>query len=138
MDVANRVKEKIVQCDKFAQLVGAELIEVRPGYAKVKMTIEDRHLNSAGITHGAAVFSAVDLAFEAASNSHGQVALALNINISFLKATVSGNTLTAEAVEENRTNRTGLYRITVVDETGDLAAVCEALVYRKKDQLVSI
>jgi len=57
------------------------------------------------------------------------------MSINFLKATRLGSTLVAEANEEKLTNRTGLYRITVEDETGDLVSVAEGLVYRKKDKI---
>ena len=40
-------------------------------------------LNGEGLTHGGAIFGLADLVFAAASNSHGNLALALNVNISF-------------------------------------------------------
>ncbi|TLN12304.1 hotdog fold thioesterase, partial [bacterium] len=83
------------------------------------------------ITHGAAVFGLADLVFAAASNSHGQVAVALNMNISYVKATAAGAVLTATATEDKLTNRTGLYRIVVEDDKDELVAVAEGLVFRK-------
>ena len=135
MDGVERAVRRISSNDRFARMAGVEIIEVRPGYAKVTMKVEDKHLNSVDITHGGAIFTAADTAFALASNAHGTVALALNMSINFLKATGAGSTLTAVAVEDNLTNRTGLYRITVNDETGDLVSVAEGLVYRKKDKI---
>lgn len=135
MEAVERAVRRITSNDRFAKLVGVEVGEVSPGYARVTMTVEDKHLNSVDITHGAAVFTVTDMAFALASNSHGQVALALNMSINFLKATRAGNVLTATATEDKLTNRTGLYRITVVDETGDVVSVAEGLVYRKKEEI---
>jgi len=101
----------------------------------VVMKVEDKHQNSVDITHGGAVFTVADTAFALASNSHGQVALALNMSINFLKATGAGSILTATATEDKLTNRTGLYRLVVEDQTGDLVAVAQGLVYRKKEQI---
>ncbi len=135
MDGVERAVRRISTNDRFARMVGVEIKEVRPGYARVSMKVEDKHLNSVDITHGGAVFTVADTAFALASNSHGTVSLALNLSINFLKATVAGNVLTATATEDNLTNRTGLYRIVVEDETGDTVSVAEGLVYRKKDKI---
>lgn len=135
MDSVERAVRRIAANDRFARMAGVQIDEVKPGYARVSMEIQDLHLNSVDITHGAAVFLVADMAFALASNSHGQIALALNMSINFLKATGIGNTLTAEATEDKLTNRTGLYRITVNDETGDIVSVAEGLVYRKKEQI---
>ncbi len=133
MDGVERAVRRIASNDRFAQLVGTVIQEVRPGYARVSLEVQDKHLNSVDIAHGSAVFTLVDMAFALASNSHGQVALALNMSINFLKATGAGSILTAEATEDKLTNRTGLYRIAVTDETGEIVCVAEGLVYRKKE-----
>jgi acyl-CoA thioesterase len=120
--------------DRFAQHVGIELLELAPGRAKATLRIADRHLNGVGIAHGAAVFSLADFAFAAASNSHGTVAVAINANISFVKA-VRGGMLTAEAREASLNQKLATYAIEVRDETGDLVASFHGMVYRKKDSL---
>lgn len=87
-------------------------------------------LNGAGLTHGSAVFALADIVFAAASNSHGSLALALNVSISFLKATSECSLLTAVAHEENLTRKTGLYRLEVREENGDLVALADGVAYR--------
>ena len=89
--------------------------------------------NFHGMTHGGLVFALGDLAFAAAGNSRGQVAVALNVNICFLNPSKVGDRLVAEAKECHLGGRTGLYEITVVEEkTGTLIARSQDLVYRKK------
>lgn len=135
MGAVKTIFAKIKSGDMYAQHNGIELVEVKQGYAKTSMVVGDHHLNSEKYTHGATVFGLADVAFAAASNSHGQVALALNMNISLVKATTTGAVLMATASEDNLTNRTGLYRIVVEDETGDLVAVAEGLVFRKNQTI---
>jgi len=53
------------------------------------------------------------------------------LNVSFLKATQMGATLTAIAEEVNKTRRTALYRVTVHDEKDDLVAVSSGIAYIK-------
>jgi acyl-CoA thioesterase len=117
----------------YAELLGIELLEVKPGYSRVSMLVRDDMVNFNGIPHGGAIFSLADEAFGAASNSHGQVAVALNIEISYLKMVQVGVKLIAEATEEHLGNRTALYHITVSTDEGELIASCHGIVYRKKE-----
>jgi acyl-CoA thioesterase len=116
--------------DKFAKHCGIELIEAGSGYAKAKMQIQPFHFNGVGIVQGGAIFTLADLAFAAASNSHDHVAVAINTNMSFIKATESG-TLYAEAKEINPRGRVGSYSVTVTNDQQEIIAVFEGLAYRK-------
>jgi len=84
--------------------------------------------------HGGAIFALADLVFAAASNSHGTVAVAINANISFLKAS-AGGTLFADAREISKNPKLGTYTIDVTNEDGDVIAVFQGMVYRKKDKI---
>jgi acyl-CoA thioesterase len=95
------------------------------------MTVGNEHFNGVGIVHGAAIFSLADFAFAAASNSHGVVAVAINANISFVKAATSG-TLTAEAREQSINPKLATYLVDVTDDEGDRVATFQGMVYRKK------
>jgi len=120
--------------DRFAKQCGIELVSVEPGRACTRMTVVPEHLNGVGIVQGGAIFTLADFAFAAASNSYGTVAVAINVSISFLKATSSG-VLVAEAKETSRNPRLGTYTVDVRDESGDLVATFQGMVYRKKDPL---
>ncbi|WP_372683083.1 hotdog fold thioesterase [Desulfosarcina sp.] len=122
-----------IQDDAFARFLGAAVTIVAPGHSRVALTVTEQMTNFHGITHGGLVFALGDLAFAAASNSRGQVAVALNVNICFLNPSKVGDRLVAEATEVNLGGRTGLYEITVVEEkSGTLIARSQDLVYRKK------
>lgn len=120
--------------DRFAKHSGIELMEVAKGRAKAKMVVTDSHLNGVNLVHGGAIFTLADLAFAAASNSHGTVAVAINASIWFVKAAREG-TLFAEAREVSRNPKLATYSIEVTDEAGEIIAVFEGMVYRKKDPI---
>ena len=120
--------------DRFAQRSGIELLEIGEGCAKAKMTIDDSHLNGVNVVHGGAIFTLADVAFEAASNSHGTVAVAINAGIWFVTAAREG-TLTAEAREVSRNPKLATYAIEVRNDAGEMVATFEGMVYRKKDQI---
>lgn len=129
--------EKYFTLDQFAKHLGIDLVEASAGYAKVRMTLGKRHLNGVGIAHGGAVFSLADCAFAVASNSHGTVALAINVAISFFKATREG-VLFAEAREVARNPKLATYEVTVTDEKGELVALFQGTVYRKNERLADV
>ena len=125
-EFTRRVKE-----EPFARHLGIELVAIGEGSSKVRMRATPEMHNLFGMIHGGAIFALIDEAFETASNSHGTLAVALNMNITYLNAPAAGGILTAEAKEINRTRRTATYDIRVTDDRDTLIAVCNALVYRK-------
>ncbi len=128
MEFLEEMKKRFAK-DLFAKKLGIEIVEAGKGFSKVQLKVTEDMLNGAGITHGAVVFAVTDLAFAVASNSYDRVALGLNVNISYVKATKVGTVLTATASEDGLTNRTGLYRMEVRDAEG-IVAIAEGLVYR--------
>jgi len=126
---------KRVEWEPYAQLLGLRLKKVDKGYSLVEMTIREEMQNILGNTHGGAIFSLIDEAFETASNSHGTIAVALNINITYIAPPSPGAVLQAEAKEISLTPRTATYLINVTEGENRLIATCQALVYRKKEAL---
>ncbi len=126
--------KNLFAADRYAALTGVEIIEAGKGYCKAKLEIEDKHLNAANVVQGGAIFTLADLAFAVASNSHGQLALAINVNISFLQGKSTG-TLYATATEVDTPRRLGAYDVLVTDERNAIIARFNGIVYRKNEQL---
>jgi acyl-CoA thioesterase len=120
--------------DQFARHCGIELVTVSPGHAIARLKVEPRHLNALGIVQGGAVFTLADFAFAAASNTHGKAAVAINVSITYLKASSSG-TLQAEARELGINPKLGTYTVDITDEKKGLIAVFQGLVYRKNQDI---
>ena len=135
-------KQKIneyIQRDQFARLLGANVEIIRSGHSRVTLVVTDDMVNFHGNTHGGVVFAIGDMAFAAAGNSRGQTAVALNVGISFLKATNSGDRLVAEAIEQTSEGPVTLYDITIRNaQTGELIAKSQDLAYRKKEWFVPL
>ena len=118
--------------DRFATTNGMRLLELRPGYAKTSMIVEDRHLNSVGTVHGGAIFTLADFALGAAVKTGGKVAPLINSSISFLKATRTG-TLTAEATEVSRSRKISTCTVQVTNDAGELVALFQGTAYVKDE-----
>ena len=117
--------------DNFIVNIGIELLEVSPGYAKAKLEIEERHLNALKTVQGGALFTLADFAFAAAINAHGNAAVVINANLSFVKAATKG-TLIAEAKETSISPKITTYNVDVTDDNGDIIAIYQGMGYRKK------
>jgi acyl-CoA thioesterase len=125
--------KEFIKNDRFASLVGIELIEAEEGKARAKLDIREEHLNAVGISHGGAIFSLADLAFAAASNSHGNIAVAINANITYFRASGKG-VLYADAREISKSNRLATYHIDITDSNGELVASFQGTVFRKEQR----
>lgn len=128
--IFRRVKE-----EPFAQKLNLDLVALDDGYSVVEMTFTEDVTNIFGMAHGGAIFGLIDEAFETAGNSHGTMAVALNMNITYMAPPSLGTRLRATAREINLTARTATYDIKVTDDQDKLIAACQALVYRKKMKL---
>jgi acyl-CoA thioesterase len=126
--------EEFFKNDRFAARNDIELLEVGYGHARAKMTLRPHHWNGLGTVHGGAIFTLADFAFAAACNSHGTMAVALNVSITFMKAAMTG-TLWADAREVSKNSKVGSYTVEVKDDDGDLVAQFQGLAYRKKERL---
>ena len=128
---------KGLENDAYASHLGIELLAMEAGYARARMPVEAFHGNMHGMVHGGAMFSLADFVFQAASNSHGIVAVAVQANITYLQAPKT-KILYAEASELSRTRRLATYSIHVTEEGDRLVATFQGTVYRMPDKAVSI
>jgi acyl-CoA thioesterase len=129
-----RVKEAIVRAVKrepFAQAMKMELLKLEAGHSVVEMTFRPEKMsNIYDRAHGGAIFALIDEAFETACQTHGTIAVALNVNITYVSSPDPGARLRAEAREVSRTKRTASYDIKVTQDADQLIATCQALAYR--------
>jgi acyl-CoA thioesterase len=123
------VRERIAD-DPYCATLGIDLDTLESGRAVTTLDLDASLCNFHGTPHGGAVYSLADAAFAAASNSHGETALALETNISYLAAADVGETLTAVAEETHTAGRTAEYDVRVTDEDDGPIATFRGRVYR--------
>ena len=123
--------KEFFKADRFAANAGVELLEVKPGFAKARMQVTEEHLNAGGVCQGGALFTLADLAFAAVANSHDQLTLSINANITFIRSVKEGYVY-AEAVEVYNHHRIPFIEVHLTDEGGELVAVMTSSGYRKK------
>ncbi len=128
--------EVMFASDQASRSLGMRLLEIRPGYARLSMRIEERMLNGHKICHGGLIFVLADSAFAFACNSHNRITVAAAAAIDFLAPGRLGDELTAVAEERTRSTRTGLYDVSVYNQTGELIAMFRGRSHELGGQLV--
>jgi acyl-CoA thioesterase len=112
----------MMQRDRASAALGMVVQRDEPGHSTVSMIVRDDMTNGFAVTHGGLVFALADTAFAIACNEDESVTVAAGADITFLKSTTAGQTLTADARRRAVAGRTGLYDVTVTDETGEVVA----------------
>ena len=126
------LQERLNNDDKFAKSIGAQLTEVREGYACAQLTVDPRHLNGAGVCQGGVIYTLADLAFAAVANSHGILSLGISNTITFIKSAQLGETIKAECTEQVNHHRLPYCDIKVSNAQGETLAIMTGLAYRMK------
>ncbi|MCF1715776.1 hydroxyphenylacetyl-CoA thioesterase PaaI [Flavihumibacter sp. RY-1] len=125
-----KVVDHMLQQDAFSQWLGIELLEIREGYSRIRMTIRKEMVNGFGIAHGGIAFSLADSAFAFACNNRNNLSVALDTNISFTRAVQIGDTLTAEATEIHNGRSTGVYSIGIFNQRNEQVALFKGTCFR--------
>ncbi|QEW01577.1 hydroxyphenylacetyl-CoA thioesterase PaaI [Microbacterium caowuchunii] len=112
----------MMQADRASAALGMVVERDEPGLAVVAMPVREDMTNGFAITHGGLVFALADTAFAIACNEDERITVAAGADITFLKSTRAGQVLTATAVRRAVRGRTGIYDVSVTDETGDAVA----------------
>jgi len=134
--LANDVVNHMMENDFFSQWLGIEVLEIKEGYSRIRMTVRQEMVNGFGIVHGGVPFSFADSAFAFACNNRNILSVALDTSINFIKPVHVGDVLIAEAQELHNGKSTGLYHISIRNQKDHEVAVFKGLCYRTDKQLI--
>lgn len=134
--LANEVVAHMMKNDLFSQWLGVEVLGIKEGYSKIKMTVREEMINGFGIVHGGIAFSLADSAFAFACNNRNVLSVALDTAINFLKPVHVGDVLTAEAKEIHNGKSTGLYHISISNQKDHVVAIFKGTCFRTDKKLI--
>ncbi|MBS7808940.1 hydroxyphenylacetyl-CoA thioesterase PaaI [Variovorax sp. PCZ-1] len=124
LELATAVGKQMFASDTASrETMGMQLIECKPGYARMSMEIKALHLNGHKICHGGFIFTLADSTFAFACNSHNTVAVAAGCSIEFLRPGRLGDVLTCEGIEQTLSGRHGIYDMKVTNQEGEVIAM---------------
>ncbi len=122
--LAQRVGEQMFRDDCASrETMQMELLECGPGQAKMRMRVQDFHLNGHRICHGGFIFTLADSTFAFACNSHNRVTVAAGCSIEFLKPAQLDDVLTCIGQEQTLLGRQGIYDMCVTNQQGEMVAL---------------
>jgi acyl-CoA thioesterase len=130
MGLAKKVVDKMMSGDAFSQWLGVEVLEITTGFCKIQMKVRDEMTNGFDIAHGGIAYSLADSCLAFAANSKGVQAVSIETSISHTQKVISGDVLTATAKEINKSTKTGLYYITIINQNNIEIAHFKGTVYR--------
>ena len=136
MTTPQQVVAHMMENDFFSQWLGIEVLEIKEGYSRIRMTVRQEMVNGFGIVHGGVPFSFADSAFAFACNNRNVLSVALDTSINFIKPVHVGDILTAEAKEMHNGKSTGLYHIAIFNQHDHLVAQFKGLCYRTDKKLI--
>ena len=136
MPTPQQVVAHMMENDLFSQWLGIEVLEIKEGYSKLRMTVRKEMINGFGIVHGGIAFALSDSAFAFACNNRNMLSVALDTSINFLKPVNVGDVLTAEAKELHNGRSTGLYHINVINQHEHIVALFKGTCFRTNKTLI--
>jgi len=122
LEVAKAVGAGMYARDRAARMLGIELLDIGPGFARMSMTVRQDMVNGHDICHGGIIFTLADTAFAYACNSHNRATVAQHCTITFLAPAKTGDALIAEAHEHTKQGRNGVTDIFVSRTDGTRVA----------------
>ncbi len=108
--------------EPISSFLGLNLVELSPGYAKVKMKMLPEYRNFNGLIYGGIIMSAADQAFAYASNSMSPGSVASQFNLHFIAGAKVGDELTAECRVVKSGRKVGISEMMVTNQEGKLLA----------------
>lgn len=129
-ELAEKVVDKMLSRDEFSKWLNVKLLEVKPGFATIEMTVRPEMLNGFAVCHGGIAYSLADSALAFASNSSGFVTVAIENSISYPEKVLAGDTLIAVAVKVSGSNRISIFDVTISKKDDTKVALFRGIVYR--------
>ncbi len=123
-----RLLASIAASSRVHALIGLELLDIEPGYARVAMPVRPEFMNSGGAMQGGLVTTLADATIAYAIRGAlppGKAQTFIELKINFLRPLVGG-TAVAAARLIHLGRRTGLAEADVTNDAGKLAAHCTA------------
>ncbi len=137
-DFRNALLERIQQSSPFWTLLGLELIEIKKGWARIRLPFDRKLVHPLGIAHGGSIFSAADSAVAMAligmlDRSESMTTVEMKIN--YIRAFDDGEII-AEAKIVHKGKTTAVGEVEVRDDKSRLVATASATyLIIKKDKL---
>ena len=119
----------MLENDRFSRWLGLKVQVEGPGVVIGTMKVRNDMLNGFSMCHGGITFSLADSMLAFASNMYGKVGVSIEASIAYPNPVFEGDVLIATSREVNRSERIGIYTVSVAKENGTPVAEFRGVVY---------
>ncbi|WP_396270167.1 hydroxyphenylacetyl-CoA thioesterase PaaI [Ideonella sp.] len=130
--VAEACRDAMWANDRASKALGMQIQAISPGGAVLSMTVREDMLNGHDTCHGGLITTLADSAFAFACNAYNEITVASGFDVNIMAPARQGDVLTATAVEQSKSGRTGVYDITVTNQAGVRVAIFRGRSYTLK------
>ncbi len=136
-DFSHKIASSLMlEHDPFSKWLGISIIEISPGYCKLRCHVKKDMLNGFNILHGGVSYSIADSALAFASNAHNKKSYSIETSISHIKKVMEGDTLIAECRELSLSSRFGIYEVIISNQYHEKIALFKGTVYRTTEKWI--
>jgi len=135
-ELARRCADAMYQRDRASQHLSMLVEDIGPGSAVLSMPVTETMIQGHDSCHGGYIFTLADSAFAFACNSHNEATVASGCSIDYVAPVKLGDVLTAEAREQTRKGRTGVYDVRVSNGRDELVALFRGKSYRVRGPVI--
>jgi acyl-CoA thioesterase len=128
------IVNKMMEGDAFSRWLGIDILEIKEGYSKLRMTVKEPMVNGFTIAHGGISYSLSDSALAFAANSYGMQCVSIETSISHTRPAKIGDILIAECIELNRGKTIGIYQVTVTNQENKKVSIFKGTVHISKNK----
>jgi phenylacetic acid degradation protein PaaD len=123
LKIARACADRMYTNDDASKALGISIDILEPGSALASMIVRDDMTNGFDICHGGLIFALADTAFAFACNSYDDVTVAASCTIEFIRPAKVGDRLYAEAREEHRGRKSGIYAVEIQNQDDECIAL---------------
>lgn len=134
--VAMATAAEMYERDHATQALGIEIVEIQPGAARMQMLVRKDMLNGHQTCNGGFIFALADSTFAFACNSYNIQTVAAGCSIEYLAPGFEGDLLQAEASEQARSGKTGVYDIIVTNQDDKKIALFRGKSHQLKGEVI--
>lgn len=127
--------QEIIRKNGFAQLIGMELLEVREGFAKGRIPLEDRYTNIYGGMHGGCSYALADTLAGIAASTYGSFVTTIDGKINYLLPIRDTEYVYCEAQALRQGGKVGVYEARISNDSGEVLATADFTYYRLKEMI---
>lgn len=110
----------LAESSPFIEMLGIEVMELKKGYCKGRMKIEEKHKNPYGTIHGGCLYAFADTIAGIASCAYGNAVTTIDGHINFLIQAENTEYLYCEAYEIRQGRKVAVYDMRITNDRGEV------------------